>query len=100
MTTGKAADRYLRQGTVVPQIYPGDLAGLTAALFDTEVLSRRVPGQHTLSLVHGGVRAAFRTFEDGLLTWQYEAEAGSLLPRGSRNTAVHYTVTRILWRNA
>lgn len=70
----EAADRYLRQGTDVPAIYPGTLEGMSQAMRDVRLASSRVPGEHLLSVVSTRRgRSAWRLYEDGQLTWTRDA---------------------------
>lgn len=69
-----AADRYLRTGTEVPQIYHGTLKMLVAAVKDTRRASAERPGEHSLFAVHGGAWNLIRVYERGELTWVYSAE--------------------------
>ena len=63
------ADRYVRRGTAVPEIYHGTLRSLQLALSQTAGWSRRCPGPHVLEAVYGGTRVVLRVFEDGECTW-------------------------------
>jgi hypothetical protein len=67
------ADRYLRTGPIeVPQIYHGDLKGISLALGDVERMSRIIPGVHMLEAVYGRERVPFRVYEGGVCTYQAE----------------------------
>lgn len=68
------ADRYVRQGTAVPMIYPGTVKALSRAMADAVTLSRRVPGQHEISVVRGGARSVIQVYEDGECTWVQQRE--------------------------
>lgn len=59
---------------MVPQIYAGNLKGLTQGLRDTEAVSRRLPGVHIFDVVHGKDRSTFRMYENGECTFQAEPE--------------------------
>lgn len=69
-----AADRYLRTGTEVPQIYHGTLRMLVAAEKDTRSASAQLPGAHSLFALHGSEWNLIRVYERGELTWVYRAE--------------------------
>jgi hypothetical protein len=66
------ADRYVRTGLDVPQIYPGDLKGITAALRDVERFSAAKPGAHTLDGVYSGERVTLFVYEAGEATYVAE----------------------------
>jgi hypothetical protein len=66
------ADRYVRTGTDVPQIYPGDLKGITAALRDVERLSATTTGTHLLDGVYGTERVTLFIYEAGAVTFVAE----------------------------
>ena len=62
----KAADRYLRKGGPVPQIYPGTLDGLTQAMKDSLSASRFLPGTPILLIaLHGRERTLVKSFKGG-----------------------------------
>jgi hypothetical protein len=63
------ADRYLRTGTTVPEIYPGDLKSLARAAAAAREQSRHYGGQHKLHVVQGGRRLVTEVYESGELTW-------------------------------
>jgi hypothetical protein len=63
------ADRYLRTGTTVPEIYPGDLKSLARAAAATREWSRHCGGQHKLHVVREGERLVTQVYESGELTW-------------------------------
>jgi hypothetical protein len=69
------ADRYLRTGTTVPQIYHGTLKMLVEAEKDTRRNSARFPGTHSLFAVREGTWNLIRVYEDGQLTWVYSRES-------------------------
>lgn len=63
------ADRYVRLGGRLPQIYPGTLAELSNAIRDTRRDSESVPGRHLLEAVHAAGRRTVQVWEDGVRTW-------------------------------
>lgn len=64
--TRRKADRYVRRGGPIPQIYPGTLAGLEQALAETESASRFMPDRYLyLEAVHGTERTCIRMFKAG-----------------------------------
>ena len=71
-----AADRYLRTGTEVPQVYPGTLEHMVAAGKDTRRASAAQPGDHSLFAIYGSEWHLLRVYEDGELTWMYRAGEG------------------------
>lgn len=66
------ADRYVRTGTVVPQIYPGSLKGVTAALRDVERFSAAADGAHQLDGVYNHERVTLFIYEAGVVTFVAE----------------------------
>jgi hypothetical protein len=68
------ADRYLRQGTAVPVIYPGTVRYLSQAMKDALSASRRVPGPHLISVVRNGERYLIQEYENGTCTWIRQRE--------------------------
>ena len=76
--TPPRADRYLRRGGPVPQIYHGDLTGLTQALKDCLSASRFLPGViFTLEAVRGKHRELIRCFQNGEdVTEDWEEDGG------------------------
>jgi hypothetical protein len=68
------ADRYLRAGTTIPEIYWGELAHLNRAIRDAQQASRRVPGQHEVIAFFGTDRVVLRVYEYGELTWTFRPE--------------------------
>jgi hypothetical protein len=65
-TRRKAADRYVRRGGPIPQIYPGTLAGLEQGLADALSASRFMPEEViTLTAVHGKRRTLVHAFLAG-----------------------------------
>lgn len=66
------ADRYVRTGLDIPQIYPGDLKGITSALRDVERFSAAVAGTHKIDAVYGTERIPFRVYVGGECTYQME----------------------------
>lgn len=68
----EVADRYVRTGTTVSSIYPGNLKGLTTALREIEKISKVVPGAHSLDSIYGKDRIPFRIYENGECVWQSE----------------------------
>lgn len=69
MPARHAADRYVRQGTDVPQIYPGTLDGLTRGLRDAQRLSERIEGVHRFTACYGKTRMTIREFQGGECIW-------------------------------
>jgi hypothetical protein len=72
VVTTKTADRYVRTGTDVPQIYSGNLKGVSAALGDVERLSKKHPGTHHLDAVYGKERVTLFIYEAGTATFVAE----------------------------
>lgn len=68
------ADRYVRTGTPVPQIYCGTLRMLREAERDTRAASRRHGGDHSLFALYGREWHLLRVYEAGECTWSYAAE--------------------------
>jgi hypothetical protein len=66
------ADRYIRTGDGVPQIYPGDLRGIAEALRDAKLKSEKMIGCHRVDIVYGSDRVPFKIFEGGECIWQSE----------------------------
>lgn len=64
-----SADRYLRTGQEVPEIYAGTRLGLKAALRDAQRASSREPGVHCLEAVYGKHRELIHRFEFGAPAW-------------------------------
>jgi hypothetical protein len=64
-----AADRYLRTGTGIPEIYPGTLAMLARAVKAARQASARYPGEHYLEAVYPSGRLTVQVWEDGACTW-------------------------------
>jgi hypothetical protein len=72
------ADRYVRLGTDVPQIYQGSLTGLSRAIKDALNASARVEGTHVMEAVYGRERKTLMVFQGGVCVWdstQEEEEA-------------------------
>jgi hypothetical protein len=74
MTT--AADRFLRTGTEVPQIYPGTERGLLQAARDTCAASIRKEGEHVLSAVYGKRKTVIQIYEDSECVYDYGTAEG------------------------
>lgn len=71
-----AADRYLRTGTEVPQIYPGTLSALTRAMKDAQRASSGSDGEHCVAMFHGSKRITIQVYEDGACTYVYRTVEG------------------------
>lgn len=63
------ADRYVRTGPAVPEIYPGTQLGLKAGTRDAQQASSREPGFHSLEAVYGKRRELLYRFEFGAPAW-------------------------------
>jgi hypothetical protein len=71
------ADRYVRTAEQygendAPQIYSGDLKGISAALRDIERLSKKHPGKHILRAIYDRTPCVLREYEGGECTGQWE----------------------------
>jgi hypothetical protein len=61
--------RYVRRGSDIPEIYPGDLKGLTRAMKDAQDMSASGLA-FTVSLHEPpGPSRVLRLYEDGRLSW-------------------------------
>jgi hypothetical protein len=71
----RPADRYVRRGCPVPQIYPGTLPGLQHAIKDCLTSSRLLPGRPVrLLAVYGRLGKLLRIFENGECTWMPDSQ--------------------------
>jgi hypothetical protein len=69
------ADRFLRTGTVVPEIYHGTAAYFRRAARDTQRASERLAGEHYLEAVYRGQRLVLQVYEDGECTYVYRDDS-------------------------
>lgn len=77
MTARETADRYLRRGGPIDQIYHGSLDGLEQAIQDTVTTSRFLPDCVIyLTAVTGGRKRVIRTYKAGHLVFPEAEEAG------------------------
>jgi hypothetical protein len=66
VTPRKTADRYLRTGGPVPQIYFGTLAGVEQAKVDAQAISKFLPELvFTVIAVHGRERKPITAYQAG-----------------------------------